>query len=291
MKGVLFTVMTFLLVFSLVGLASAFATTNLELRRDVNALTSADKLAYALESIKSQLQEATGVDVFKLEENVTFNDTIPRQNEIQNFLSQYGDFVDDKYEDPTLTIEFVDSSGNIINWENVDDATIRPFNITYTYPNVGKNSLEINALNTTELSHLERVDLHVRITGVLAANVTGWGPEHVCTTPPPDNVPPDCLPFRAIVTDLTGINQWDSGERNFKLDKQSAVQHGVVGGGFVRITVGDTGGGGRILQVEISGTTANTSTKLNFDTPEFSIVNDPARLRVYDKLVYTEADA
>ena len=288
-KGLLFTAMTFLLVFSVVGLATVFSEVNLNTKGDVNVITSADKLAYAYESIKSRLPEAAGVKVYKNEVNVTFNDTIPRNTPIVQFLNQYGDFVEEKFEDPTLRVEFVDSSGNIIDWSVVDDITISPFNITYVYPNTGKNSLEIRFINETELSHLERVELYVRANGVLLQNATGWNPQHDCATPSPNNVPPDCLPFRAIVTDVTGVNQWDSGERNFKMDQQSAVQHSI-GTGWVRITVGHSGGDDRILQVEISNAAAETSVRLIFDTDAFSVSNDPARVRVYDTLTYIETE-
>ncbi|QQG39341.1 MAG: hypothetical protein HYS81_03045 [Candidatus Aenigmatarchaeota archaeon] len=286
-KGQLFTVVAFFLVFSLVALSAAFSNVNLETKRDANVLTDATKLAYAFDTAKYSMQLATGVNVTKNSTRLTLRDDIDRTTSYQTFLSKLESFVNSKFEDRTLTVDFVDTSGGAMDWNQVTGLDVVPFNITYVYPIVG-GDIEIRSFNDTALDHLERMDVDISMDASLVANSTFWAPENDCSPP---GSPPSCLPIRIVIRGSNGVTK-DSGESNLDLSQQSVSTHLVQGGaGNVKVTIGRSPStDSRFILIETSGVAAHVNTIMTFDTEGYRTLNPPARLRVFDAVAYIEGD-
>jgi len=146
-KSFVFSILAVLFFLLLFALALLQPTPSL-------GLSVGKKIVFTWDDVREDLLSLTGLTVVKEEENVTMYDQIPPSAPVVQSLQAYNTFIQDYYREKGLEIRILDSSGNPITdfdcfgKTDCDEDrvvfTIKPFNITYEYPDWGKNQLEIN---------------------------------------------------------------------------------------------------------------------------------------------------
>lgn len=280
-RGVMFTVMAYLLVFSLMAFAMAFSGSADRLRDDYNYLISADKVNHAFESIRDEMQRSTLLTVSRDNTSIVLTDSLPRSISKTTLLTRYEKFIDQKTGE-SFQASFSDGSGNNVSWGSIRNLTITPFNITYRYPNVGDVYLESRYKNYDQLDHLELVEIYMQVNQTLD-DLGFWVSRNTCDDPEETY----CVTFRFLITD--GPNLWNSGYENLDIRSESlAIQLLALPNALVRLKPGNAGSGDdRLVGIEVDGPIGyNSSIMYVFDTADFEYVNDgPVQLSVGDSRI------
>lgn len=280
-RGVVFTVMAYLLVFSLVAFAVAFSSSAEKSRSDYSYLISADKINYAFESIRDEMQRSTLLHVARDNTSIVLTDSLPRTISKTTLLSRYENFVSQETSE-SFQASFTDGSGNNVSWGSVRNLTITPFNITYRYPKVGDAYLEARYKDYDQLDHLELVEVYMQVNQTLD-DLGFWVNRESCDSPEETY----CVTFRFLITD--GPNLWNSGYENLDIRSESlAIQLLALPNALVRLKPGNAASGDdRLVKIEVDGPIGyNSSIMMVFDTADFEYVNDgPVKLDVWDSRI------
>ena len=275
MKGFIFTLTVFLIIMSFVlssGISNVLAV---ERKSFTNEMISAQRIFYTWKAVSNNLGNILNVSSEKVNDTVTFNDTLPAENDIGNLLGDYQEFIRKYYEDPTIKIRFEDPTGTEVQLNQTEsNILIKPMNIEYSWPDYGKNELFIK-VDPSNFTFIDQIDMYLRVAPAIKDNINNinWAPYKSCNQ---NTV--YCLRFNLTVTD--GSKTWISDKKEFDLDFQSSVKVGLTGEPssdfFIRATVGQLP---VVVNVDMLNANVTSSTKLKLTTEEFYI-NYLARINV-----------
>ncbi|MFH1056276.1 MAG: hypothetical protein V1717_00545 [Candidatus Micrarchaeota archaeon] len=140
----------------------------------------AKKAVYTWDDVREDLLMLTGLHVVKEEENLTMYDNIPPHFPVAQSLQAYNNFIQDYYKEKNWEIRILDSGGtpitdfNCFAKQNCEEDkvvfTIKPFNITYEYPDWSKNQLDIVCKTSSSppcsFNSVQRINLSFNLSSI-----------------------------------------------------------------------------------------------------------------------------
>lgn len=273
MKGMFFTIVTFLIFFSVMSYVYIVVNNNIESTKFVAEEISAQRIYYSWKDVSEDINSFLEVSLSKDNNILQINDTLPSIEDIASVLDLYQGFVEQIYEDPTIDIDFEDLTGSKTNLSDIDPQslfTIEPMNIEYKYPDFGKNQLFIE-VDPTNFSFIERIDLIIEVPGYF----------NISTSPNPKECPATyCLNYSLTVTNST--HEWVYPYMQLDVDFNAWITIDVgAAETAIRINTGDINPGNTVLNLDIikSDFNINTTMDIEFNTSDFYI-NLPTILNV-----------
>ncbi len=272
MKGIMYTVATFLIFLGII----AYTYANLDFSKNSSALISSERIFRYWNAVDSAMQNIINVSTAKEDFVIEINDSLPAERDVETLLDKYGQFIEQFFKDPTIEVRFEDTAGNKVELENMESKlTIKPMNTTYQWDSWGKNEMEIRSL-TANLGFIQSINLSARfVNNTVANNSIIWSPYKDCRARYP------CLNFFLTVSD--GMKTLSSAETTFDLSRGSKTEliYCGVGDCWLRIRVGlwTSEDPQNVIKIELHNLNITTSTKIKMNTTEF-FVNYPAMLAV-----------
>ncbi len=272
MKGVLFTLTVFLILFGLlVYLSQTTKQTNAESMEKI----AGQRLFHLWHSIADDISDSLNLTVKKVNDTIQINDSMPAEQDVQKFLDDYARFVEQKFKEGNFDAAFEDEAGNKVDLSTMQSKfTIKPLQIAYIWPTLKKDNMKIQ-VDKKNFSYIEEINLTIFVSPQInnTANIK-WDPLKKCK-----GGTKYCLKLNLIVTD--GSATWTSSETEFDVDHQSELKNlhlGPTGGADqrVEIKVGDLKD---LIKVDPKNANVSTSLTLKLNTSSF-FLNYPARLNV-----------
>lgn len=146
MKGMLLTLSIFLVLMGIVVYLTVIIFSNTDKASLIAESISAQRIYYTWMAVDKNFGQITEAVVSAFGNSTEINDTLPAQKDIQSLLKEYQEFVEKNYADETIAIRFEDPSGNYMNLSQdlKPKITIKPMNIIYSWPDWGKNEMNLN---------------------------------------------------------------------------------------------------------------------------------------------------
>lgn len=276
MKGILFSLVVFLIFMGIAAYANMLVTVNTKNQELVTEALSAQRIYHAWKAVDSGMQNLVNVSTAKKDFVLEVNDSLPAERDVKTLLDRYGLFIEQLFKDNTIDVRFEDSSGNKVELENMESKiTIKPMNVTYEWDSWGKNEMEIRSL-TANLGFVQSINLSVRfVNNTIANDSIMWTPYKDCRP----NYP--CLNFFLTVSD--GTKTLVSEKTTFDLSRGSKTEVIYCGAGdcWMRVRVGlwVTEDPQNIIKIELHNLNITTNTRIKMNTTEF-FINYPAMLAV-----------
>ncbi len=273
MKGVLYTLVTYLILAGLLAYTVSTANTFYEHEKIVSEKISAEKVFHSWNSIAKNIAGLLNISAVKKDYTLTFTDTLPSDGGISSVLQNYENFLETYYDDGILSYRFEDASGNTIYLQNIDSKiSIIPMNLNYSWPDFGKNSGEFES-DAGGLKYVKKINMTIFVSpGIRDLSTISWSGYKACgqgTT--------DCLIFNLTVTD--GTKTWVSDRDNFdlKFQAQLKVDLGAAGSpSWARATVGKIPS---LINLDMQNSNITQTSNIVFNTTNF-FINYPSKLNV-----------
>lgn len=275
-KGMVFTIVTFLIFAGLFALSSVFISSEYSKSDSLNAEISSQRVFHYWKTVDENLYNILNISLAKNEKVFEVNDTLPAENDINELLNEFGNFVSQYFSDKTIDIHFEDESGNRISLGGMSPKIVLlPMNVTYGWDSWGKNELQIES-PISSLGYIYAINLTINfVNETIANNSITWSPYKDCRP----NYP--CLLLYVYASD--GIKTITSTEKTFDLSRDSKTDliYCASGNCWLRLRIGSWGGGDpqNVLKIELQNLNITTSTKIELNTSSF-YVNFPAKLFV-----------
>lgn len=141
-KGFIIAATTALILVVMVIFAQNLSNSHsAELNRISQTLVS-EKVAHTWSDIKDDIFTITNIYIEKMGTNITFQDSVPKNYSLADFLKLYSLFIDQYYKSPDMDIGFRSIDGGDIKLDELSSKIIiMPFNIEYGYDNWWKNNV------------------------------------------------------------------------------------------------------------------------------------------------------
>jgi len=284
MKGVYFTIITFVIFLGILVYVNVITGSNMETSRLVTEKISAERIFYTWRAVDDHIEDVLNISVVKDNDTAIINDTLPAIQDVQNFLKLYQRFVNQTYRDPTIDIRFEDYNGNEIDLSAMDPQTlfiIEPMNIRYNYPDFGKNRLFVNA-DPSNFSFIDSINLYIKMKNVFfdCKPPRPDSPKD-CEQWTPDNTLPDCsgmkyclnfdLTFEDANTTVTKLYNFNAKYFNVESPKKSVVNLPVrneTASFTIKIEVGPLP---TVIDIDLHNVQVDTSMEIDLNTTDFYI--------------------
>jgi len=265
MKGVFFTIITFVIFLSILTYINVITESNIERSVITAERISAERIYYTWRAVDDHIEDVLNITFVKDNDTAKINDTLPAIQDIQNFLKLYQQFINRTYRDPTIDIRFEDSDGNEIDLSTADPQTlfiIEPMNIEYKYPDYGKNQLFV-VVDPSNFSFIKEIDLQIEVSGYFNTSMQ----------PNPKFCPATyCLNFNLEIKNETDSWIYPYNQLDIDFSNWITVDVGTQVTA-IRIETGDIDPGNRVIHVDIikSGFVINTNMEIKLNTTDFYI--------------------
>lgn len=213
MKGVVFTLLTFMLFLFLFELVASLARSGSSIitPQEINK-----RLVNVFSNIVENIPSVVQVNITKNQNNLTISDVLPPTINISSSLQAFQNFIN--FSTPSdLNISFLNPSMQVVPITGLNPPfQILPFNINYTYPsnNWGKTQQLVYCPNASTCNNFS-IHLNYIINQTFqcnpqnASNCTGVnsdGSKEFNWNPQPDNCAggPPCINFTLSITDNQG---------------------------------------------------------------------------------------
>lgn len=279
MKGMFFTAITFLIFLAILTYVHASVYNNVEASRTVAYKISAQRIYYSWLDVSDDVNTMLNVNLYRNKELLQINDSLPAKENIQDLLDLYQEFINQKYKDPTIEINFEDIDGNRINLSDMSPDslfTIKPMNIVYSYPDYGKNELIIES-DSSNFSFIDNIDVYIKLKNVeFDCNYTHSNASDYCGKWAPDNSVSSCSGVTNCLTlNLTfedsNNNIFNYEENYFDVDSTStsnlAVKN-VTANYFIKTQVGPLN---TVLHIKLQNVMVDSTVNIKFNTTDFYI--------------------
>ncbi|HLE07629.1 MAG TPA: hypothetical protein VI933_03315 [archaeon] len=273
MKGVLYTLVTYLILVGLLAYTVSTANTFYEHEKIVSEKISAEKVFHSWNSIAKNIAGLLNISAVKKDYTLTLTDTLPSDGGISSVLQNYESFLKTYYDDSIILYRFEDASGNIISLQNIDSKiSIIPTNLNYSWPNFGKNSGKFES-DAGGLKYVKRINMTIFVSPEIRdLSTISWSGYKACvqgTT--------DCLIFNLTVTD--GTKTWVSDRDNFDLKFQAQLKMDLGAAGspnWARVTIGKIPS---LINLDMQNSNITQTSNIVFNTTDF-FINYPSKLNV-----------
>jgi len=279
MKGMFFTAITFLIFLAILTYVHASVYNNVEASRTVAYKISAQRIYYSWLDVSDDVNTMLNVNLYRDKELLQINDSLPATEDIEDLLDLYQEFINQKYKDPTIEINFENIDGNRINLSDMSPDslfTIKPMNIVYSYPDYGKNELIIES-DPSNFSFIDNIDVYIKLKNVeFDCNYTDSGAPDYCGKWAPDASVSSCSGVTNCLTlNLTfedsNNNIFNFEENYFDVDSRSTNNLGVknvTANYFIKTHVGslDT-----VLHIDLQNVILESTINIKFNTTDFYI--------------------
>jgi hypothetical protein len=266
MKGIYFTIITFVIFLGILVYVNVITGSNMETSRLVTEKISAERIFYTWKAVDDHIEDVLNISVVKDNDTAIINDTLPAIQDIQNFLKLYQQFVNQTFRDPTIDIRFEDYNGNEIDLSTTDPQTlfiIEPMNIEYKYPDYGKNQLFVE-VDPSNFSFIEGIDLIIEVSGFFNTSIK----------PNPKLCPATyCLNLNLEIINETDSWTYPYNQLDIEYSNWITVDIGTQETA-IRIETGDINPpSNRVIHVDIikSGFVINTNMEIDLNTTDFYI--------------------
>ena len=273
MKGIFYTLATYLILSALLIYASSASSAAAEREKIVSEKIAAERIFHAWNSIEKNLAGLLNISYSKKENVFSISDTIPSEGDTNSILQNYETFLRNYFVDGTFSYKFQDSSGANIDLQNIDTKiTINPMNINYSWPNFGKNSAEFVS-DSAGVKYVKSINMTMIVTpSIRDLGSISWSGYKACA-----QGTDDCLIFNLTITD--GNKTWISSVDKFdlKFQAQLKVDLGPAGSpDWARASVGKIP---TLINLDIQNSNTTHNSAITFNTTNF-FVNYPAKLDV-----------
>ncbi len=273
MKGVLYTLMTFLILSVLLAYAASTASAFYEKEKLISEKISAERIFHAWNSVGKNLAGLLNISASKTDYTFKITDTLPSSGDTVSILQNYETFLQNYFSDRIISYRFEDAGGNKISLQNMDSKiSIKPWNINYSWPNFGKNSGMFES-DSSGLKFLKVINMTVFVSpGIRDLNSITWSGYKSCAAGADD-----CLIFNLTVTD--GAKTWVSSVDKFdlKFQAQLKVDLGTAGSpSWARATVGKIP---TLINLDMQNSNITQTSSMIFNTTDF-FINYPSKLNV-----------
>ena len=265
MKGVYFTIITFVIFLGILVYVSVITSSNIETSRLTTEKISAERIFYTWKAVDDHIEDVLNISVAKVNDTAIINDTLPAIQEIQNFLKLYQQFINQTYRDPTIDIRFEDYNGDEMDLSAMNPQTlfiIEPMNIEYKYPNYGKKELFVE-VDPSNFSFIEGIDLLIEVSGYFNTSIQ----------PNPKLCPATyCLNFSLEIINETQTWTYPYDQLDIDFSNWITIDIGTAVTA-IRIDTGDIDPGNTVIHIDIikSGFVINTNMEIEFNTTDFYI--------------------
>ncbi len=138
------TLVAFILFVTLVNMVMQMRTDRARVSSWSQDMLVARKLLYVTDDVGEDVRFAYSVRTARSGIALTFTDTLPANYSIDRNLRGYRDFLQQKYLTPELALQFYNMTGSAIALDAMPtDLVVRPYNLTYHYPDYGQHQLSI----------------------------------------------------------------------------------------------------------------------------------------------------
>ena len=273
MRGILYTLMTYLILSVLLAYAASTASAFSEKEKLISEKISAERIFHAWNSVGKNLAGLLNISAGKTDYTFKLTDTLPSSGDTISILQNYETFLQNYFSDGIISYRFEDSGGNKISLQNMDSKiSILPWNINYSWPDFGKNSGVLES-NSNGLKFLKVVNMTMFVNPVIRdLNSIAWSGYKAC-----DQSTTDCLIFNLTITD--GAKTWVSNVDKFdlKFQAQLKVDLGPAGGpNWARATVGKIP---TLINLDMQNSNITQTSSMVFNTTDF-FINYPSKLNV-----------
>jgi hypothetical protein len=296
MKGVFFTAITFIIFLGVLAYILTITSSNVERGTLATERISANRIYYTWKSVHDNFEGLLNISSIKNGSTAVFNDSLPAVMDIKNMLWVYQNFIEEFYNDGTMSVRFEDPSGNPVDLNDTEPKiTIKPMNINYSWPDYGKNRLFIK-VDESNFSFIENVSIYFEMKNVdlFCRPIDPLGPSD-CDKWSPDRSVATCsgAEFNCLTLNLSFEDQQDrvfnSAKHYFNLDDPSGSSlHLKVKNDTANYDIDvKIGPLPLVIDIQLKNTLVDTDTKLKLNTTEFYI-NYAAILNVttpYGKMV------
>ncbi len=272
-KGILYTISTFLIMLGVVAFLTVTTSTNIERSTVTAEQISSQRIYFYWNDIRDNFADVMNVTLEKKNETAEINDTIPASSDVMALLNYFQLFIEDYFEDGTIEIRFEDESGNEINLTELLEEPkilIKPMGINYSWPDFGKNEIWVKS-PPENFSFIENISYSVTVDGHFNSS---WKPN-------PKLCPADyCLDFFFSIKNST--HTWSYPYEHLDIDFDNWIEVEVQGEPqVVVVETGDIDPKETVLHIKMikSGYIIDSELKIVFNTTDFYI-NYPAVLNV-----------
>lgn len=166
MKGQLITLSVFLVLMGIIVYITLIVISNTERTSALAETMSAQRVYYSWKAVDDNFAQITEAIASKFDDTAQINDTLPANISIEELLKQYQEFVETKYADETMRIRFEDPDGNYMNLSKdlKPQITIKPMNIVYSWPDWGKNEMNLN-VDPSNFSYIKNITILLEANG------------------------------------------------------------------------------------------------------------------------------
>lgn len=273
MKGIMFTVVVFLIMMGIIVYINNITSSNIERNTATTEKISAQRIYYVWKAVSDNFQFILNVRITKINNTIEINDTLPNPNK-NSVINEFGKFVDRYFEDETIDICFQNANGaNCADLSKMESKIIiKPMNIEYSWPDWEKKELFIK-VDPSNFSFIQGIDMYIETSPDLDLDKFKWTSHQQCR-----DGTNYCLNLNLTVTNKTYI--WQDLNDKIDVGKSSTA---ATASGWLKISFGDIDSGGEwgtVINVRFtSNVRLNTSTKITLSTSDFYI-NYPAQLNV-----------
>ncbi|GEM_PF-2800146 len=279
-KGYLYSITTVFLMMTAILLMGSFVARQNDANANLFSLLLGSKVLYVWDDINNDLSDATQLHITQSGNIATFNDTLPAVG-LQNFLNNYGTFLNTYYLTPDLEARFLSPSDTVLSLSQLN-ATIRiqPMNISYYYPDFGKNELFIDA-NSSNFNAINSLNITLILKNVFFnCDTSGTNQPNRCDKWSPDNSVASCTGITSCVrANITAIDAngtvFNYAQHFFDITgpKKSANNLNVINGTSsysIEIDFGPMNNN-RIVGIDLHNVIVNTLIGFNLNTQSFFV--------------------
>lgn len=284
MKGVFFTMITFVIFISILTYMNVVTESNIERSAITAERISAERIYYTWKAVDDHIEDILNISFFKNNDTAKINDTLPATQDIEDFLKLYQQFINQSYEDPTIDIRFENYDGDEIDLSTMDPQTlfvIEPMKINYSYPDFGKNRLFIKT-DPSNFSFIDSIKLYIKMKNVYfdCSPPMPDSPKE-CEKWSPDNTLIDCsgvsyclnfdLTFEDANTTVTKIFNFVANYFDVGSPKKSVVNLPVrneTASFTIKVEVGPLP---TVIDIDLHNVLVDTSIEMDLNTTDFYI--------------------